>query len=121
MGDQDVRATLSTIIRFVRGLATLPGERQLILVSPGFLTVTEEAVAEKSQILDVAAQSNVVISALDARGLYTTILPASEKGSQSPQTINRITRVSAHVYGAQRRHHGRTCGWDRRHFLSQQQ
>src|ERR1019366_2489428 len=37
MGDQDVRATLSTLIRFVRGLATLPGQRQLILVSPGFL------------------------------------------------------------------------------------
>ena len=89
MGDQDVRATLSTISRFVRGLATLPGERQLILVSPGFLTVTEEAVAEKSQILDVAAQSNVVISALDARGLYTTMFPASEQGALSPQTINR--------------------------------
>jgi VWFA-related protein len=89
MGDQDVRATLSTISRFVRGLATLPGERQLILVSPGFLTVTEEAVAEKSQILDLAAQSNVVISALDARGLYTTMVPASEQGSLSPQATNR--------------------------------
>lgn len=90
MGDQDVRATLFTIYRFVRGLATLPGERQLILVSPGFLTVTKEAVEEKSQILDVAAQSNVVISALDARGLYTTMLTADEQGSGSAQTINRI-------------------------------
>jgi len=97
MGDQDVRATLSTISRFVRGLATLPGERQLILVSPGFLTVTEEAMAEKSQILDLAAQSNVIISALDARGVYTTMLSASED-ALSPRKLE-FRRTSMGLIG----------------------
>ena len=33
----------------------------------------------ESRLIDLAAQSNVIISALDARGVYTTELTASEK------------------------------------------
>ena len=44
----------------------------LILVSPGFLAVTPNAMREKSAVLDLAARENVTISALDSRGLYTT-------------------------------------------------
>ena len=38
---------------------------------------------EKSELLDLAARANVTISALDARGLYTTNLDASERGGDS--------------------------------------
>jgi VWFA-related protein len=82
-GDQDVRVTLAALREFVRKMGTLPGERTLIFVSPGFLTLTPESMTEKTQILDLAAQSNVTISALDARGLYTTELGASERGPNS--------------------------------------
>jgi VWFA-related protein len=64
-------------------MGTLPGQRTLILISPGFLTLTPEAMTEKSQVLDLAAQSNVIIGALDPRGLYTTEMDASERGSSS--------------------------------------
>jgi VWFA-related protein len=37
----------------------------------------------KSRILDVAAQANVTVSALDARGLYTTEQDASKRGENS--------------------------------------
>ena len=83
IGDQDVRVTLSFIRELVRRMGSLSGQRTLILLSPGFLTITAEAMAEKSQILDLAAQSNVTISALDARGLYTTGLDASTRGEDS--------------------------------------
>jgi VWFA-related protein len=83
MGDQDVRVTLDVIREFVRRLSVLPGQRTLILVSPGFLTVAHDALAEKSRILDLAAQSDVKICALDARGLYTTGVNASEQGTSS--------------------------------------
>jgi VWFA-related protein len=43
--------------------------------------------AEKSHILDIAAQSNVTISALDARGLYTTEIDASERGGSSARDL----------------------------------
>jgi VWFA-related protein len=58
----------------------LPGQRTLILVSSGFLDVEAEALTAESQIMDAAAQFNVTISSLDARGLYTSEATASEHG-----------------------------------------
>ncbi len=83
IGERDVYVALATLREFVRKMATLPGQRTLILISPGFLTLTPAAMTEKSQIFDLAAQSSVTISALDARGLYTTELDASERGASS--------------------------------------
>ncbi len=56
-----------------RGFArwALPGQRTLIFISPGFIALTPEAMQAKSRVIDIAAQANVTVSALDARGLYT--------------------------------------------------
>ncbi|MBN9617208.1 MAG: VWA domain-containing protein [Acidobacteriales bacterium] len=78
VGRQDIQLSLATIGELVRRMSILPGQRTLILVSPGFLTVEPDARAAESRIIDSAAQSDVTISALDARGLYTTSLTASE-------------------------------------------
>ncbi|HEY2118951.1 MAG TPA: VWA domain-containing protein [Candidatus Acidoferrum sp.] len=78
LGDQDAHVTLGFIRDIVNKMSAMPGQRILVLVSPGFLTLSLDALSEKSHILDLAAQSNVVISALDARGLYTTIVEASD-------------------------------------------
>jgi VWFA-related protein len=83
IGERDVSVTLDTIGEYVRKMGKLPGERTLILVSPGFLTLTPEAMSRKSQILDLAAQSNVIINAIDARGLYTAEMDAGERGGSS--------------------------------------
>ena len=83
IGEQDVRVTLGFVREIVRRMGTLPGQRTLILVSPGFLTITPEAMTLKSQIMNLAAHSNVTVSALDARGLYTTGLDASKRGEDS--------------------------------------
>jgi VWFA-related protein len=61
----------------------------MILISPGFLTVTPDAMTEKSDVLDLAARSNVTISSLDARGLYSTEIDASERGGSS--TLDLMT------------------------------
>src|SRR5208283_3064043 len=55
IGDQDVHIALGFIREIVGKMGAIPGQRTLILVSPGFLTMTAEAVAEKSEILDLAA------------------------------------------------------------------
>jgi hypothetical protein len=47
----------------------MPGQRVLVLVSPGFITSTLEL--EVSQIVDRATRANIVINTIDARGLYT--------------------------------------------------
>jgi VWFA-related protein len=95
-GDQDVRLTLATLREFVRKMGTLPGQRTLILVSPGFLTLTEEAMTWKTQILDLAVQTNVTISALDARGLYTTGLGANERGPDSKMAMQTGYESESH-------------------------
>lgn len=88
VNDRDVAVTLSTVKEFVRRMGKLPGQqRTVILVSPGFLTLTPNATREKSEVLDLAARENVTISALDARGLYTTNLDASQRGGASSRDL----------------------------------
>jgi len=79
VGRQGVQPTLSTIQEIVRRMAGLPGARTLALVSPGFLTGDSDALTFESQIIDLAAQSDVAVGALDARGLYTTSMSASDQ------------------------------------------
>jgi VWFA-related protein len=83
LGEQDVRTTLGRIESVVKDMGSLPGARILILISPGFMTLTTEGLAMTSRIVDAAAQSNVTISGLDARGLYTTMGKGSESGGGS--------------------------------------
>lgn len=103
LGDQDVRRTLGFVEAVVKDLGTLPGARILIIVSPGFMTLTPTGLAMKSRIIDAAARSNVTISALDARGLYTTIGDASQPGGGSTtvaQTGNVFRSASMSVNAA---------------------
>ena len=88
-GHEDVQASYNAIgeIRAQDG-TIYPGNARLILVSPGFIAVTPEALTAQSQIIDLAAQSNITISALDARGLYTTDVTAGDNiGGRSPQLV----------------------------------
>jgi VWFA-related protein len=96
VGDQDVQVTLATIKEFVRRMAKMQGQRTLILVSPGFVSITPEALGWESQIMDLAAQSNVTINALDARGLYTGVTDIRERGGGQiidPTQLAAMTRA----------------------------
>ena len=94
-GEQDVRVTFASIAEFVRRMAALPGQSILILVSPGFLTINPEALSAESHLIDLAARYNVVISALDARGVYVTDVTASDDTrGRSPGEINELRQRS---------------------------
>ena len=82
-GDHESRVSLQSLHDAVRRLSTMPGQRSVVLISPGFLTLTD-LYHEKSEIIDRAIRANVVISTLNARGLYT-IIPGGDV-SQSPQS-----------------------------------
>jgi VWFA-related protein len=97
VGDGDVQVSLSTVRDFVRRMAALPGERTLILISPGFLTVTAEGMTEKSEILDLAARSNVTINALDVRGLYSTEMESGAMGTSSSRDLQSGVRAEYHT------------------------
>ena len=62
------QGTLDAIRSVVDELAKMPGGRVLVLASSGFLAETLEF--EQSRIIDRALAANVVINALDAKGLF---------------------------------------------------
>lgn len=61
--------SLRAIESLVRRMATLPGQRSIVWVSPGFMTRQLEF--RINEIVDRALRSNVIINTLDSRGLYT--------------------------------------------------
>jgi VWFA-related protein len=95
IGSQDVQATFATISEIVRRMAPLPGQRTLILVSSGFPIVEQESRTAESRIMDLAAQWNVTVSALDVRGLYTTALMASDDTHVVPVLTKGEFRANA--------------------------
>jgi VWFA-related protein len=83
VGDQDARATLTYLRDVIHTMSKLPGRRTLILVSPGFFSGTNDALALQSQILNLAAASNVSISTLDPQGLTGGNVGASQSTAGS--------------------------------------
>jgi VWFA-related protein len=75
-GQQETQVSLATLKDAVRRMSAMPGERVLVLVSPGFLTLAENQ-PDEFEVIDRALRANVVINVLNARGLYTTNIDAS--------------------------------------------
>lgn len=71
-GNQDTRNTLLALKGLVRRMSAMPGSRSIVLVSPGFYLVTQHR-TDETDVIDLAIRNNVVISSLDARGVYTYI------------------------------------------------
>jgi VWFA-related protein len=71
IGVHDTQVALRTLSRAIRRLAGMPGERSIVLASPGFFAQTPEAVAATAQVLTLAAKSKVAISGLSVHGVIT--------------------------------------------------
>jgi VWFA-related protein len=67
-GDNETQYAYRHLEDVVRRLANMPGQRVLVLVSPGFITTTLQS--EASEMVDRATRANIVINTIDARGLY---------------------------------------------------
>lgn len=84
VGEANTHAALITIQNVVRHLAAMPGSRTLLLVSSGFQTSDERY--DQNDIISLATHSNIIISAIDARGLYTDS-PGSAGGDQPSDVL----------------------------------
>jgi VWFA-related protein len=62
-----VRANLQALGQVVKYVSQMPGQRVVLLVSPGFLSRSEQP--QLHEIIDHALRSQVVISSLDPKGL----------------------------------------------------
>ena len=68
-GQVNTQYTVRRLDEIVRRIAAMPGQRSMVLLSPGFITAQYEY--DVLQVIDRAARQSVFINTLDARGLYT--------------------------------------------------
>ena len=88
-GDRDTGSALDALRAVVARMASMPGQRTIVMVSPGFL-VLDDRRDEQTALIERAIHSNVVIGALDARGLYTENgIPDASEPNVNPATINQ--------------------------------
>jgi VWFA-related protein len=69
VGDAQTEYTYRHLEETIRRLSSMPGQRIMIFVSPGFIFPTYTV--GPTDIIDRATRANIVINTLDARGLYT--------------------------------------------------
>jgi VWFA-related protein len=84
MGDHETRISLGLLKDVVRNVSRKPGQRSVVLISPGFIVSTMEH--DYGDIIDQAVRSQVVINSLDARGLYV-VMPFGDI-SRTPVSSN---------------------------------
>ncbi len=89
-GDTLTFGSLDAIKDVVRRMASAPGQRTVMLISPGFFTIDPMFFSDKNEILDLAIRANVIVSAMDARGLYTDpALDVSRTGGRLGSSLMR--------------------------------
>jgi VWFA-related protein len=91
-GEQETQVSLAMLRETVRRMATMPGERVLVLVSPGFLTLAEHQPDEYDAI-ERALRASVIINVLNARGVYTTNIDASRAVMDATSSITMAPTV----------------------------
>jgi VWFA-related protein len=69
IGKAETANSLGILKRLIKAMSSAPGRKLIVLVSPGFFVPDAQAEAE---ITDLAARSDVNVSALDPRGLLLT-------------------------------------------------
>jgi hypothetical protein len=69
-GEQETRVALLTLKDLIRRMSAMPGQRAIVMISPGFYRMTDQR-QDETEDIDRAIKANVTVSALDARGLYT--------------------------------------------------
>jgi VWFA-related protein len=94
-GDRQARFSLNSLRDLVARLAAAPGQRSIVMVSPGFLVTDGDF--QQAKVIDRAIRSRIVISALDARGLYAAspLGDASQRVGGPATVIQRTTVNSA--------------------------
>jgi VWFA-related protein len=86
----------------VRLLGSMPGDRVMILVSPG-LYLPDDLQRSLSESIDRATRSGVIINTLDARGVYPSEPIAEVQGCTLTQdrTLQDVTRLNREAVSAQ--------------------
>jgi VWFA-related protein len=91
-GEQESRISLAVLKDVIRRMASMPGQRIVVLASPGFLTPDMQD--DKSDILDRAVRASVTISSVDARGLWVDPTLDASQPNRSNTTAYMMLKQS---------------------------
>ncbi len=98
-GDTESQFVYAYMQDVLRHLAGMPGERVMVMVSPGFLQSTQQS--DLSNVVELANRSGIVINTIDGRGLYTPDVMGdiSRPTSDTVQTAGQKTsfRIQAQI------------------------
>ena len=78
-GQHESQVSLGTLKDIIHRVSRMPGQRTVVVVSPGFINPDLQYLY--TDVVDQAVRSQVVISALDARGLYV-VMPYGDASHQ---------------------------------------
>jgi len=92
--DYESQMCFSALAWLIRRLALLPGQRSIILLSPGFYSSEAEYGYEK--LVELALQEQVTISSLNARGVFT-IDPNGNIASGAPPLPPPVAALKAQL------------------------
>ncbi|HXN45066.1 MAG TPA: VWA domain-containing protein [Bryobacteraceae bacterium] len=96
-GKQETRATLMVLQNLVRHMALMPGQRSIILASPGFF-VSPDLQGQGTDLLALAIRAKVLISTIDVRGVWTSpAFDASQTGRAPSQDVITFKDLDAGV------------------------
>jgi VWFA-related protein len=70
VGEAQIQFSFSNLETLMRRMSALPGQRVIVLMSPGFYITP--SMQQSGDIIDKATKANVVINTIDARGLYVS-------------------------------------------------
>ncbi len=104
LGETDAQFALASLLNIIGRMNSTPGQRSVILISPGFY-IDQNFRYQQSQVIDKAIRAKVVISSVDGRGLYTIIAGGDASvshNSSSPSSMivrERMERESAVAEG----------------------
>jgi len=85
LGDSETHLVITSLKDVVRRVSGTPGQRTVVLVSPGFITPRLEY--EVTEVIDRALRSNIIVSTVDARGLYVPPAVGDISRQNSPNLI----------------------------------
>jgi VWFA-related protein len=95
-GDHETRISLGLLKDVVNNLSKKPGQRSVVLVSPGFIAPQLEF--DYNEIIDRALRSQVVVNALDARGLYVPASFGDPTQARPPSSGGKVLIETAAEY-----------------------
>jgi VWFA-related protein len=81
--ESQLQITYQNLEALIRRMSALPGQRIIVMMSPGFFVTP--AMHWSGEIIDRATKANIVLNTIDARGLYvSSVYDASNSAPESP-------------------------------------